>query len=106
MNTKFKKEWTDDELRKVIRKFSLWAPAHLKITYGMRERTIEDTYGLPYTSSGECAGIWNTNVEAVLSADQTFRFQGVLLSEANEIVAWFVNNDESAELEVLVDMLK
>ena len=69
MNTKFKKEWTDAELRKVIRKFSLWAPSHLQITHGDKERTISDTYGLPYTSSGECAGVWNTNVEAVLKDD-------------------------------------
>ena len=106
MSTKFKQEWTDAELRKVIRKFSLWAPSHLQITHGNKERTIEDTYGLPYTSSGECAGVWNTNVEAVLRDDPTFFFQGVLLTEANEVVAWFQNVDESAELEALIDVLK
>lgn len=106
MNTKFKKEWTNDEIHKVIRKFSLWAPSHLQITHGNKERTISDTYGLPYTSSGECAGVWNTNVEAVLKDDPGFFFQGVMLTEADEVVAWFQNADESAEIKALVDVLK
>ena len=45
-------------------------------------------------------------MEAVLRDDPTFFFQGVLLTEANEVVAWFQNMDESEELEALVDVLK
>ena len=92
---KFKKEWTETEINAVIRTFSRWEKSHLIITYGRRERTTEDTYGLPYTSSSSFAMISNTNVRAELKEDRNFNFDWLALTEDNEVVAGFTDNDEN-----------
>jgi hypothetical protein len=89
----FKKEWSDDELDRVVNVFSKWEKKNLTITYGKRERTTEDTYGLPYTSSSDYAMISNTNVKAVLNTGKEFNFDYLALTEDNEVVAMFENND-------------
>ena len=90
----FKKEWTEVEHKAVIKAFSRWESAHLIIAYGRRERTAEDTYGLPYTSSSSFAMISNTNVRAELKEDRSFCFEWLGLTENNEVVAGFSNYDE------------
>lgn len=86
---KFKKEWTDTEYNAVVKCFSRWEKKNLIITYGRREHTTEDTYGLPYTSSSSFAILSNTNVRAELKADQRFNFDWLGLTENNEVVAGF-----------------
>lgn len=86
---KFKKEWTYEEHKAVIECFSKWEKSHLIITYGDRERTTEDTYGLPYTSSSSFAMLSNTNVRAELRADQRFNFEWLGLTTENRLVAGF-----------------
>lgn len=86
---KFKKEWTDTEYNAVVKCFSRWEKSHLLITYGRRERTTEDTYGLPYTSSSSFAMLSNTNVQAELRADQRFNFEWLGLTTENKLVAGF-----------------
>lgn len=86
---KFKKEWTYEEHKAVIECFSKWEKSHLIITYGDRERTTEDTYGLPYTSSSSFAMLSNTNVRAELRADQRFNFEWLGLTTENKLVAGF-----------------
>ena len=92
---KFKKELTETEINAVIRTFSRWEKSHLIITYGRRERTTEYTYGLPYTSSSSFAMISNTNVRAELKEDRNFNFDWLALTEDNEVVAGFTDNDEN-----------
>ena len=93
---KFKKEWTEAEHKAVINALSKWERSNLTITHGNRERTVEDTYGLPYTSSSGCAMLSNTNVLAKLNGnyDDIFYFDWLGLTEDNEVVAWFTNVDE------------
>ena len=92
---KFKKEWTEAEHNAVIKTFERWEKSHLFITYGRREHTTEDTYGLPYTSSSSFAMLSNTNVQAVLKRDRDFYFDWLGLTMENEVVAGFTDADEN-----------
>ena len=98
MENRFKQEWTDKELQIVIRTFASWERQNLRITHGKREHTTEDTYGLPYTSSSDFAGIWNTNVEAVLKSDETYHFVGVAITKENEIMVMLETDSEEPKL--------
>ena len=98
---KFKKEWTEAEHKAVIRTFSIWEKSHLIIIYGKRERTTEDTYGLPYTSSSSFAMLSNTNVQAVLKNDKDFYFDWIGLTTDNKVVVGFADEDEN-EKEIVI----
>lgn len=53
--------------KEVIEIFAEWLKEFpLEITAGRKEKTVEMTYGFPYTSSGVCAEIGNTNCQAEL----------------------------------------
>lgn len=97
----FKKEFNDIEIEKMINIFARWEKQYLTITHGQREKTTSYTYGLPYTSSGDFAGLWNTNVEAVLKTDLQWEFKGLVLGEDMEVVAIFTNNEESEHFETI-----
>ena len=92
---KFKKEWTEAEYKAVIKYFSKWEKSNLIIIYGQRERTTEDTYGLPYTSSSSFAMLSNTNVQAKFKNDMNFYFDWLGLTTENEIVAGFTDENEN-----------
>lgn len=98
---KFKKEWTDTEYNAVVKCFSRWEKSHLVIVYGKRERTTEDTYGLPYTSSSGLAMLSNTNVRAELKEDRLFNFDWLGMTENNEVVAGFTDYFEN-EKEIVI----
>ena len=98
---KFKKEWTDTEYNAVVKCFSRWEKSHLVITYGKREHTTEDTYGLPYTSSSGFAMLSNTNVRAELKEDRLFNFEWLGLTTKNEVVAGFTDYFEN-EKEIVI----
>lgn len=95
------KEWENGIEEKVINIFAKWEKNNLTIVYGKRERTVADTYGLPYTSSGECAGLWNTNVDARLKNDKQWRFVGIVVTEDGGILALFMNDEDKERLEVI-----
>ena len=97
----FKKEFNDTTATKMINTFSRWEKKNLTITHGQRERTTSYTYGLPYTSSGEFAGLWNTNVKAVLKTDSQWKFKGLALSEDMDVIVIFTNNKESEHFETI-----
>lgn len=98
---KFKKEWTNGTEEKVIKIFSKWERKNLIITYGRREKTVSDTYGLPYTSSSSFAMISNCNVEAELKADKEYNFEYIAVTEQNEIVVVCWNRDEKEKYIVI-----
>jgi len=70
------KEFNNTKSNQLIKAFSKWESDNLIITHGKRENSIEDTYGLPYTSSGVYAGLWCTNIEAVYAEDSHLNFDG------------------------------
>lgn len=99
------KEWKDGIEEKVINIFSRWEKKNLVIVHGDRERTTSDTYGLPYTSSGFCAGLWNSNVDARLKTDEQWQFKGVIMTEDNKVVAIFENNENKERLEIIGEVV-
>ena len=88
------KEWTNYEKQHKIAVAAVkWLDKHLKIFHGKRERNVELTYGLPYTSSGEYAAIWNTNVDARSNDDLALQFKGVALDKDNNpVIIWYMTD--------------
>ena len=74
--------------KKVTDVFARWYRRNVVVTHG-QDRTIELTFGFPYTSSGEYAGIWNCQAEALLKEDLKYRFKGLALSEELDVIAIF-----------------
>lgn len=88
------KEWTDYENQyKIALAAVKWLDKHLKIVHGKRERNVELTYGLPYTSSAEYAAIWNTNVDARSNDDLTLQFKEMALDKDNNpVIIWYMTD--------------
>lgn len=87
------KEWTDYERQyKIALAAVKWLDKrYLRIVHGRREKNVEETYGLPYTSSGEFAAIWNTNVNAVARDDIELQFKGMALDkDDNPVIIWYM----------------
>ena len=88
------REWTDYENQYKIAVAAVkWLDKSLRIVHGKRERNVELTYGLPYTSSGEYAAIWNTNVDARSLSDSDLQFKGVALDKDNNpVIIWYMTD--------------
>lgn len=86
--------------RDVIGTLQSWYnKGNLKIVYGKAERKVEDTFGLPYTSTSDFAALWNTNVTAVYKKNDRWFFDGVAVSVDRKIVVVFtVLDDEGNEV--------
>ena len=97
------KEWTDYESQYKIAVAAVkWLDKHLKIIHGKRERNVELTYGLPYTSSGEYAAIWNTNVDARSLSDLDLQFKGVALDKNNNpVIIWIMTDCDGWKYETM-----
>lgn len=99
----FLKEWNEYEktVKKIERIFASWERKNLTITHGRRDINVSYTYGLPYTSSSSFAMLGNTNVEAVLNADNNYKFNWLALTDNNEVVAGFTDADENEKYIVI-----
>lgn len=88
------KEWTDYENQYKIAVAAVkWLDKSLRIVHGKRERNVELTYGLPYTSSGEYAAIWNANVDARSKDDPNLAFKGMALDKDNNpVIIWYMTD--------------
>lgn len=97
------KEWTDYESQYKIAVAAVKRlDRHLEIVHGKRERNVELTYGLPYTSSGEYAAIWNTNVDARSKDDPNLAFKGVALDKDNNpVIIWIMTDCDGWKYEVI-----
>lgn len=88
------KEW--HEFTKQNARATLYARRvqnHLIFIHGRREYDACDTFGLPYTSSGSYAAIWNTNTDA--RTKNGLRFEGVAINENGAPVGIFTEYDEN-----------
>lgn len=56
-------------------------------------KTVEDIFGLPYTSTSEFAAIWNTNASAHYKGSPNLHFDGVAITETGYVVAVFTVYD-------------
>lgn len=105
----FRKDWEtidgftyEEVVNRVINIFAKWEKSNLIITYGRRERTTSDTYGLPYTSSGVFASLGcHCNVNAVLKSDNNYVIYEIAITENNEIVAYLTDADENEKYIVI-----
>ena len=105
----FRKDWEtidgftyEEVVNRVINIFAKWEKSNLIITYGRRERTTSDTYGLPYTSSASFAGLGcHCNVNAVLKSDNNYVIYEIAITENNEIVAYLTDADENEKYIVI-----
>ena len=97
------KEWTDyDNQYKIAVAAVKWLDKRLRIVHGKRERNVELTYGLPYTSSGEYAAIWNTNVDARSNDDLGLQFKGMALDKDNNpVIIWYMTDCDGWKYTVL-----
>ncbi len=95
------KEIPNVKQKLLLARFNKWQVENLVILQGKKETNFLDTFGFPYTSSGIFAGLWNTNTESVLKADNTLYFDGLTMSENGFCYAIFTKRDddgnESAE---------
>ena len=105
----FRKDWEtidgftyEEVVSRVINIFAKWEKSNLIITYGRREKTTSDTYGLPYTSSGDFASLGcHCNVNAVLKSDNNYVIYEIAITENNEIVAYLTDADENEKYIVI-----
>lgn len=97
------KEWTDYENQYKIAVAAVkWLDKRLRIVHGKRERNVELTYGLPYTSSGEYAAIWNTNVDARSNDNLPLQFKGMALDKDNNpVIIWYMTDCDGWKYETV-----
>lgn len=95
---KLKKKWNDVEKtsKELCRQFNIWRLSNIRITYGTG-RTVEEIFGLPYTSSSSFAAIWNCQAEAVYKWSDEWRFEALAVSETNDAIAIFEHEDGTAD---------
>lgn len=109
-------EWKDFEhiYNKVIMIFAKWQK-NLKIVHGnyVRKnsviRTMEYTYGLPYTSSGSFAELACTNVQAVKwnrVLKQYMNFRCLRLDEEGNVYVIFCLSDSVTEIYEVIGNIK
>lgn len=89
----FKKELSENEIKRAIRLFDTRESQNLIITHGKRERTSNLTYGLPYTSSSDYAMLSNTNVEALYPRGG-YLFNGLAVSTTGQTFALLADAEE------------
>lgn len=108
MKMNFLKEWDRVEnldyeaiTKKVYKAFANWERNNLKITYGHRDRNVEYTYGLAYTSSSSFALLGICNVEAVLKEDNTFKAEYIAINDNLDIVVALWDSEENEKFVVI-----
>jgi len=90
----FKKEFTEEETKKLERAINRYAfGPDFRITHGKTEHDRLDTFGCPYTSSGEFAGLWNTNTETLNHNGD--RLDGFVMDEHGSMYALYTVYDEA-----------
>lgn len=87
------KEWDyqhfEDYQKKVIMLFRDWYRQNLEYRHGQKTGSVEDIFGLPYTSSSDFAAVWNTNSEWVYKYMPDYHFRGLAISKDGWAVAYF-----------------
>ncbi len=69
----------------------------------MRFAYYENTFGLPYTSTSSCAGLWVTNIEMYFDLEQVYKYEGFAMTNEGEPVAILWDNS-SPENELLIKL--
>jgi hypothetical protein len=90
----FKKEFTEEETKQLERAINRHTfGADFTITHGSPEHNQVDTFGCPYTSSSDFAGLWNTNTETINRNGEYL--QGFVIDEAGELLALYTDKADT-----------
>ena len=90
------KEWNNyTEQTRRAERYAQKIQNYLIFKHGRRERSAGDSFGLPYTSTGAYAAIWNTNADAITKNGR--RFEGVAINAAGDPVGIFTEYDENGD---------
>lgn len=86
MDVTFKTGFTDKEIDAATSQFLKWWRKNLEVKNKGYQHLTDDIFGLPYTSSGECAGLWNTNAENSYIFDVNYHFIALFITAKNEVM--------------------
>ena len=84
-NVTFKQEWTEIETAGVI--------AMIQEYFSGGIRDVNDYFGLPYTSGGEFAAVWNTNKHYEI--EEGIKLQGFVITTNNILLALGEDENET-----------
>lgn len=88
------REWNEYEKHtKTATKAAQLLQPYLYFEGGRREAFAGDSFGLPYTSSGNFAAVWNVNASARLILFPRLYFDGVAIDADGEPVGIFTERD-------------
>ena len=88
-------EWSDRDFTRFYHQAAAAARRllpELEFIHGRIENTVYNTFGLPYTSSGDFAAVWNTNTEARIKNTPLY-FEGVAINKDFAAVGVFTELD-------------
>lgn len=106
IKTNLLKEWSEKDFERINKHILYMLKANLShntiIEHGHEEKTIDytsenrlgDVFGLPYTSSGDFAGVWNTNTQTVAKYGKPLYFRGVAVAEDFKTVILFEDKQQ------------
>lgn len=103
----FKKEWNDTEFTKVYKKvYRLFSGKFLTDHRGDKRYmssndSIDDFFGLPYTSSSSFAMISNTNTQYYIDTDNSFNIEYFALTNNGDVVMAVWDTDENEKLFII-----
>jgi hypothetical protein len=66
--------------------------------YNNSENNIEGFFGLPYTSSGSFAGLWNTNTRYCLDTEEKYNIDGFGLGKDGKVYIFCTNDEENEKV--------
>lgn len=89
MKTDLLKEWNEKQTRVAREFFRDWWRNNLIFKAGTNSGSIDDRFGLAYTSSSNFAALWNTNSEYVYKFIQGYSFRGIAITTDNIVIAYF-----------------
>ena len=95
-------EWFENEAKFLIKvnfENFITFEAGARPEYGLRfaeNSEIEKVFGLPYTSSGDFAAVWNTNTQAKAKHGEPLYFNGVAIDEDRDGVLIFSDKNGEA----------
>ena len=106
IKTNLLKEWSEKDFERINKHILYMLKTNfthnITIEHGHDENTIDYTsehrlgevFGLPYTSGGDFAGVWNTNTQTVTKYGVRLYFRGVAVAEDLKTVLLFEDKQQ------------
>ena len=100
-------EWTNYEQQtRIATRAAQRLQNQLVFEHGRKERNAEYSFGLPYTSSGEFAAVWNCNASARKQNSRAY-LAGIALTVDNLPVAFYkVKDEDGNEIKDIFEVIR